>query len=367
MVTAGPPRERPRPRELGVVIGTQPAGARNAITDVPGVRVGHATVWRDEPRVVRSGVTAVLPDTLVGQFGAPMAAGTAVLNGAGELTGSISIGEWGVLDAPILLTSSFGVGAAFQGVVEAVVAECGARDDFDIVAPVVGECDDSWLSDRRALPITADLARAAIADAGDTFAGGAVGAGTGMTCFDHKGGIGTSSRLMDDGTTVGVLALTNFGWAERLTIAGRLVGPALVAEGHGRSTSAAPPSAPEPPEGSCIVVVATDAPLDAAQCTRLARRCGLGLARVGSFASHGSGEIFCAFSTTNRTERGRDDARVHVTRRADTSLNDMFRGVVDATEEAVLDSLFRAGTVVGVDGHVSPELPVDRLELSPGR
>lgn len=360
MDASGPPAERPRPRELGVAIGARPTGARNAITDVPGVRVGHATIWRDTPDVVRTGVTAILLDTLVGQLTRPMAACVAVLNGAGELTGSISIAEWGVLETPILLTSTLAVGAAYQGAAEAIVAACGDRDDFAFVIPVVGECDDSWLSAATALPITPEVARAAIDHAGDDVGGGVVGAGTGMTCFSCKGGIGTSSRLLADGTVVGVLALTNFGRLDRLTVAGDVVGPRLVADGFGRFTADAVVS---PPAGSSIVVVATDAPLDGAQCTRVARRCGLGLARTGSFGSHGSGEIFCAFSTTVRHDRA--DHAPHIVRRVrdDRTLDEVFAAVVDATEEAVLDSVFRADTVVGVGGHTSPGLPIERLRL----
>jgi D-aminopeptidase len=344
------PAPRPRAREFGLTFGTLSTGPHNAITDVPGVRVGHVTVWRDEAdgAVARTGCTVVAPDGAAAMWRDPMPAGTAVLNGAGELTGSIEIREWGILESPIALVSTNNVGRGLDALVDAAMAE-GVDD---VVVPVVGECDDSWLDDISRRWLTLDHVREALdtATAGPV-AEGAVGAGTGMITMGHKGGIGTASRTLDHGT-IGVLLLCNFGGAELLRIGGALVGPQLCAE-----TTVSPTL---DDGGSCIGIVLTDIPLDARQCERVARRVGLGLARMGSVAHHGSGDIFLAASTQNRRTRG---AAGYLVQRilADTELQDVFTAVVDATEEAVTNALFVADTVTGVHGHVVPGLPVDRV------
>lgn len=355
-----PPAQRPRPREFGIHIGPFAAGTHDAITDVVGVRVGHATVWHDEPFVARTGVTAIVPDALLAQFERPMSAGVAVLNGAGELTGSVEIREWGLLETPVLLTNTMGVGAAYQGAVEAMVSASTRIGADDVVIPVVGECDDSWLHDARGTAITPAVALAAIdAAAPGAIASGSIGAGTGMVCCGCKGGSGTASRVTDQGT-VGALVLANFGELARLTIAGDVIGPRLVADGHGRGDR------PDP-AGSCIVVLATDAPLTSRQCERLARRAGLGLARIGSTASHGSGEIFLAFSTTARVDRFERQAIVETRHVSDFALDDLFAATVDVTEAAVLDALFSADTMSGRDGRTIQALPVDTLRDTHGR
>jgi D-aminopeptidase len=349
-----PPAARPRARQLGLGFGPTPTGEHNAITDVPGVRVGHVTVWKDEPdgSVARTGVTVVAPDTAAEMWGNPMAAGTAVLNGAGELTGSIEIREWGVLESPVVLVSTNNIGRGYDALVDAAMAE-GVDD---VVVPVVGECDDSWLDDIRCRWLTLDHVREALDTAAPgPVAEGVVGAGTGMITMGHKGGIGTSSRVLDGLGTIGVLLLCNFGGSKLLRIGGHPVGATLAAE---RDTA---PTLDD--GGSCIGVVLTDIPLDARQLERVARRVGLGLARLGTVAHHGSGDIFLAASTTNRRRRGVSgwiDTRLL----ADTSLDPVFTAVVDATEEAVTNALFVADTVTGVHGHVVPGLPVERvLEL----
>jgi D-aminopeptidase len=305
---------RAGPRELGVRIGDYEPGPANAITDVRGVAVGHVTVVRDEPAppagrgVARTGVTVVVPGPPSSLLGAPVAAGAAVLNGAGEMTGFLQVSEWGILETPVYLTATMAVGRVFDGAVAAAAAADPAVGAEDVVIPVVAECDDSWLSDvvpvqvdaadaGRALadavaagtgaPVVAGAGAPVAAGAGAPVAQGAVGAGTGMVCFDWKGGIGTSSRIVPElGATVGVLVLANFGAWRELRVDGVPVGRAL----------GAPDAARSAPAGSCIVVVATDAPLGAAQLARVARRAGLGLARTGSVAHHGSGEIFLAFA-----------------------------------------------------------------------
>jgi D-aminopeptidase len=329
-----------------------PTGLHDAITDVPGVRVGHVTVWHDPSEgsagVARTGVTAIVPDGFGEMYDRPMAAGVAVLNGAGELTGSIQIREWGELETPIALVSTNNVGRAADAMVDLALA-AGVRD---VVIPVVGECDDSSLDDIGDRHLTREHVVAAFeAAAGGPVGEGVIGAGTGMITMGHKAGIGTASRVLDGLGTVGVLLLCNFGSARLLRIGGRPVGLALATDD---------PALPMEAGGSCIGVVLTDVPLDARQCERVARRVGLGLARVGSIAHHGSGDVFLAASTTNRSRRG----EVGVVERrvlADGSLEPVFTAVVDAAEEAVVNALFVADTVVGVGGLVAPGLPVDRV------
>jgi D-aminopeptidase len=339
-----------RLRDHGLRIGDLDAGPRNSITDVDGVTVGHVTVVRDEPDppqgrgCARTGVTAIVPGPLDSLVRSPIRAGTAVLNGAGELTGSIQIAEWGAIETPVYLTSTMAVGRIYDGAVAAAVAADPSVGTENFVIPVVGECDDGWLNDARTVQVEADDAGRALAAAGKEVEEGAVGAGTGMICFGWKGGIGTASRLVD-GATVGVLALTNFGSYDQLRIdgvpAGRLLDP--------------PPPGRDSPAGSCIVVVATDAPLGTHTLTRLARRAGLGLARTGSVGHHGSGEIFVALSTAAGDESG------------DLDQNSFFTAVVDATEESVLNSLWAAADVEGRKGRVICALPHDPvLELLRG-
>jgi D-aminopeptidase len=351
------PAPRPRARHYGLTFGTAPTGEHNAITDVPGVRVGQVTVWRDEPdgSVARTGCTVVAPDGALAMWSNPMAAGTAVLNGAGELTGSIEIREWGILESPVVLVSTNNIGRGYDALVDATLAE-GADD---VVVPVVGECDDSWLDDITRRWLTLDHVRQALDSATDgPVAEGVVGAGTGMTTMGHKGGIGTSSRVLDGLGTIGVLLLCNFGGSRLLRIGGMPVGETLVAERDVAPTL--------DDGGSCIGIVLTDIPLDARQLERVARRVGLGLARVGSVAHHGSGDIFLAASTSNRRRRG-VTGFLQTRLLADTGLDPIFTAVVDATEEAVTNALFVADTVTGVHGHVVPGLPVDRVLQLIGR
>ena len=337
-------------REHGLRIGELDPGPSGSIADVDGVAVGHVTVVRDEPDppegrgVARSGVTAVVPGPVERLWGEPLSAGTAVLNGAGELTSSVEIMEWGLLSTPVYLTATMSVGRVFDGAVAAAVASDPALGVDHVVIPTVGECDDSWLNDARVVQVEADDAGRAVADAaGSTeVVEGAVGAGTGMICCDWKGGIGSSSRITEEGHVVGVLVLANYGVKSDLRVDGVPVGRLL--EDPGRSRG---------PAGSCIAVVATDAPLGSAQLTRIARRAGLGLGRTGSVAHHGSGEIFVAFSTTARAVRG--EARPQGV--AENRLDSLFQATVEATEEAVMNALWRAETTTGRMGRVVERLP----------
>jgi len=332
------------------VIGEREPGATDTIADVGGVGVGHVTVWRDEPPppagrgVARTGVTAIRPGPPATLRARPLAAGAAVLNGAGEMTGFLQVSEWGALQTPVYLTSTMAVGRIYDGAVAAAVAADPGVGVDDVIIPVVAECDDSWLNDPRVVQVEAADAGRALAAADGDIAEGAVGAGTGMVCFGWKGGIGTASRLVPElGAVLGALVLANFGDARELRVDGVPVGRLLGdrAPGDGRR-----------PAGSCIVVLATDAPLAAAQLRRVAMRAGLGLARTGSVAHHGSGEIFLALATQGPPAV------------PDDALDPLFAAAVDAVEESVLNALWAAGDVAGRDGRRFAGLPHDEvLEL----
>jgi D-aminopeptidase len=394
-----------RAADLGIRIGILPPGPTASIADVPGVGVGHATVWRDEPEppegrgIARTGVTVIDPGGSV--FRDPIPAGGAVLNGAGECTGFLTMAEWGLTETPIFLTSTMQLGRVYDAACELLLAEEPEIGAGEVIIPVVAECDDSYLNETRVMQITPADVRSALraARAASQPAAvrgtppqapdeGAVGAGTGMSCLGFKGGIGSSSRLTPSGHTVGVLVLTNFGSQDRLTIDGVPVGrllppasgqpPTTVAPEFGPpkpgppkpgisepgisepgiSERGIPEAGPLPPAGSCIVVVLTDGPLDSAACARLARRAGLGLARTGSTGHHGSGEIFLALATGLRAPRGQSPAGQPV---SGSELDPFFAAVVEATEEAVLNSLFAAPTVTGRSGRIRRGLPVDQV------
>lgn len=312
--------------------------------------MGHVTVWHGEGEepIARTGVTAIMLDDPAALFARPMAAAPAVLNGAGELTGAITMAEWGTIETPIMLTATSSVGRVHDGVVD----EMYAAGVSEVVAPVVGECDDSHLDEFRRRWVTAAHAREAIAQATTgPVAEGAIGAGSGMVTMGYKAGIGTASRHLADVGTVGVLLLCNFGSRADLRIDGLHVGAHSVEPALNAAAS---------PGGSCIGIVCTDIPLDARQLGRVARRVGLGLARCGAIAHHGSGDIFCAVSTSNRVPR-RVKGMTSIGLLGDGSIDAVFSAVVDATEEAVCNSLFVADTVAGVNGKVIPGLPVERV------
>jgi D-aminopeptidase len=347
----------PRVTDLGITIGLLPSGPTGSVLDVPGVGLGHATVWRDEPPppagrgIARTGVTVIDPGGDL--FRSPVPAGGAVLNGAGECTGLLAVQEWGLAETPVFLTSTMQVGRVYDAACELLMAEQPAIGVADVIIPVCAECDDSFLNDTRSMQVSREdveeALAAARASAGTAAAvEGAVGAGAGMSCLGYKGGIGTASRVLPGGATVGVVTLTNFGERRRLTVAGVPAGQLLP-----------DPGPPRPgPAGSCIVVAITDGPLDAATCQRAARRAGLGLARTGSTAHHGSGEIFLALATGLRAPRGAPPPRCPVTGRA---LDDYFAAVTEATEEAVINSLLQSVTVTGRDGNTSHQLPAGAL------
>jgi D-aminopeptidase len=346
----------PRAREVGIRIGTLPPGPTDSVLDVSGVGLGHATVWRDEAPppggrgIARTGVTTLL--VAEDAYLRPVSAGGAVLNGAGECTGFLTAAEWGVVETPIYLTSTMQVGRVYDAACEIALEQHPEVAD-DVVIPVVAECDDSYLNDCRRMQVGPDDVRASRQGALDSRGAvqppeeGAVGAGTGMTCLGYKGGIGTASRVTEDRHTVAVVLLTNFGTSPQLVVDGVPMG---------RQGALSAVGTTEAPAGSCIGVVVTDAPVDGAGCARLARRVGLGLARVGSAAHHGSGEIFLAVSTGLRLDRDGVPQAMPVSGRA---LDPLFEAVVEASEEAVLNSMLGAPTVAGRDGNTSTGLVLE--------
>ena len=347
--------EMPRAREIGIEIGVLPTGPTNSVLDVPGVGLGHTTLHRDEAPppegrgTARTGVSVlVVADDA---YARPLATGGAILNGAGECTGFVGAGEWGMLETPIYLTSTMQLGRVYDSACR-IELERDVRVADSVVIPVVGECDDSYLNDCRRMQVEHDdvvaAHAAALASRGAAVAPdeGAVGAGTGMSCLGFKGGIGTASRVTPDGHTAAVLLLTNFGERKRLTVDGHHLGRLLPEDPR-------PDDQRDRAEGSCIGVVVTDAPVLSADCARLARRIGLGLARTGSTAHNGSGEIFLGVSTTRRARELAWEPGAVV---SGPGLNDLFEAVVDAAEEAVLNSLLTAPTTTGRDGNVSEGL-----------
>jgi D-aminopeptidase len=358
---------RARCREFGLRLGVLDRGPRNTIADVGEVRVGHVTLVSGEGKLVagqgpiRTGVTVVVPHRGNVWRDRPKAMWDTI-NGCGELTSAVSMREFGLIETPIGLTNTMCVGNVVMGLAEAVLeANPEAAREEDAVAPTVSECDDSFLNDARGLHVKPGHVRDALQAAGEEVRMGTIGAGTGMTCCQFKGGIGSASRRLkvdDGGWSVGALVLSNFGWREHLTIAGVPVGRELIAKEE--ASKARPPGG----GGSIVTILATDAPLSSRQLGRVARRAFMGLARLGSFSSNGSGDIAIAFSTSSRVpyETPKDvleEKRVH-----DGRINPLLLAAVEATEEAIVDSLFTATTVVGRDGNMSPELPVaDVVEI----
>ncbi len=383
-----------RTRDLGIVIGRGRPGPHDAITDVPGVRVGHTTLIEgDGPLVrgtgpVRTGVTVVVPHD-GDPWSEPVFAGCHRLNGNGELTGLEWIREAGQLGGIVGLTNTHSVGVVHDALIaDAIESIPVGAQTWSL--PVVGETWDGSLNDIDGFHVRPEHVRAAIAAAADgPVAEGGVGGGTGMVCHEFKGGIGTASRVADPdrgGWTVGVLVQANYGRREWLRVDGVPVGEAIgkdeVPSAHDESEAAdaaraadlagsspgSPGSArgPRGETGSIIILVATDAPLLPHQCTRLAQRAGLGLARVGSTAGNYSGDLFLAWATGNRglpalSERGTARDTIEVRMVPDRAIDPLFDATIEATEEAIVNALVAAETMVGRDGVTAHALPVDRL------
>jgi D-aminopeptidase len=375
-----------RARDHGIILGRLPPGPLNAITDVPGVRVGHTTlVSGDGPRVVgwgpvRTGVTVVVPhDGDV--FLEPLFAGCHRLNGNGEVTGLEWVREAGFLTSPIAITNTHSIGAVHEALLALAVRSQAPHADMWSL-PVVGETYDGVLSDINGFHVKAAHVEAAMAGAsGGPVAEGSVGGGTGMICHEFKGGIGTASRVVPaqaGGFAVGALVQANYGSRELLRIDGVPIGEAIpvsevpspwdAAEALARERSGGLRGTLPPGSGSIIVVLATDAPLLPHQCERLAQRAGLGIARMGGIASTGSGDLFIAFATGNRGLPGPEPLApptaqpVQAVRMLDDSwINPLFQAAIEAVEEAIVNALLTAGTMTGADGITAYGLEGDRV------
>jgi D-aminopeptidase len=328
--------------------GRLPAGPRGTIADVAGVSAGHATLADGD---LQTGVTVVRPHA-DDPFLHKVPAAAVVINGFGKSAGLMQLNELGVLETPIALTTTLSVGTVVMAQVRAAIAaHPGLARTTTTVNPLVFECNDGYLNDAQALAITEEHYRQALAAAAPEFARGAVGAGRGMTCFGLKGGIGTASRVTGNGPgdwTLGALVLANFGRLETLTLAGRAVGPRLALRLAGR---AQPTATPERDQGSIIVVLATDAPLDHRQLRRVAMRAAAGIGRTGSYYGHGSGDIALAFSTATTVPHDTPHPVRETLVLVESGLDPLFEAAAEATEQAIVDALLAAETVTGFAGH----------------
>jgi D-aminopeptidase len=360
--------ERPRARELGIRLGVLPPGALDAITDVPGVAVGHTTLVRGDN--IRTGVTAILPHG-GNLFQEKVPAAVFVGNGFGKLMGSTQVQELGEIETPILLTSTLSVARVADALIDWMLALPG-NETVRSINPIVGETNDGLLNDIRSRSVGRDDVFAALKTAhGGQVEEGSVGAGTGTTAFGFKGGIGTASRIVPasaGGYTVGVLVQSNFGGV--LSIGGAPVGQELGQFYLREQLSPGPGQAPgqgdlgraatDRADGSIMMVVATDAPIDARNLERLAARAMLGLGRTGAASSNGSGDYVIAFGTASANRvRSAEDLR-HVAVLGNDAMSPLFLAAIEATEEAVVNSLLKATTVVGRDGIRVEALPIDR-------
>lgn len=333
----------PSAREIGLISDNSKTGTHNSLTDVPGVLVGHQTIRRGD---LHTGVTAIFPHD-GDLFREKVPAAVEVINGFGKSVGLMQIEELGQLESPIMLTNTFGVGTVSNALIRrAVKANPEIGRSTSTFSPLVCECNDGTLSDIQALAVTEEDALAAIQNACDqTVVQGSVGAGTGMRCFGFKGGIGTASRQIEISGKphhLAILVNSNFGSADELILP------------HGWVTKSR--SIPAEDKGSIIIVLATDIPLDTRQLRRVARRCGAGLARMGSFWSHGSGDIVVAFSTAYRINHFERDDVVPIRMLNERRLNRLFHAAADATAEAVWNSMLYSPATTGRDGNHAPSL-----------
>lgn len=362
---------RKRFRDLGFKIGNFPTGKFNAITDVRGVKVGHATVTEDSKQttkkmagktevrpLIRSGVTVIFPNESI--YNKKLIANSFVLNGAGEVSGLTQVNEWGLVETPIALTNTMSVGRVSDVVVEWMSKKFAKIwDQKQVVIPVVGECDDSFLNDAIGMHLRTEHVMQAIQTAkSGKIAEGAVGAGTGMICCDFKAGIGTASRVIGiggDKYTIGVLVLSNFGSMEELRVDGFPLGKVLVPhQGNYRRRV--------DNYGSIITVIATDLPLSPTQIGRLCKRAALGIGRVGSYAAHGSGEIIVGFSTANEITPGKRRPVYNLRMIADDFLGPAYQATIESTEEAIINSLCMATGMHGFEGSFVPAIDLGLMK-----
>ncbi len=356
-VRRGQSLNRPRAREVGVRFGSLPTGPRNMITDVPGVKVGHSTIIRGSGPLkpgqgpVRTGVTAILPHD-GSLFERPVKGAYFDFNGCGGLGGALQIREFGVIDSPIMLTNTMSMGAVADATIRHMIrSNPKVGIDADTIIPIVSECDDSYLNDAQGLHVREEHVFGAIDSASQTVHEGAVGAGTGMSCYAWKGGIGTSSRIVQIGDArynLGTLVLTNHGDWDELRVDGVPVGSILGDPEVNRMT-----------QGSIVMVVGTDAPLDSRQVGRIARRAILGMGVTGSCSHNGSGDIVLAFSTANANDRYKHNELVTDHYLKDVDLSTLFRAAADSVSESIVNSLFKSETMEGRDSHVVRGLPIE--------
>jgi len=353
---------RRRVRECGISIGILDSGQNDVITDVPGVSVGHATLIQGSGKLIpgrgpiRTGVTVVLPhDGNI--YEEKLVAGVHVQNGAGELTGAHQVMEWGILETPIALTNTLNVGLVHDAMVEYMLeGNPDIGDQAEVILPVVGECDDSYLNDARGRHVKREHVLEAIKVAGHNVAEGSVGAGTGMSALGFKAGVGTASRRLPGGIgghILGALVVANFGSSPDLVVDGVPVGKEIQAKRKRPSN-----------DRSIITVIATNAPLIPSQLRRIAARVPLALGRVGSTSSNSSGDISIAFSTAIRIRASDTSLSTRMEAANAKVLDELFRATVEATEEAILNSIFKSETMKGRDDNVSQGLPLDEaLEI----
>lgn len=357
--------KRCRLRDLGVSIGRYQTGKFNAITDVKGVKVGHTTLIQGQGKMtskksgpVRTGVTAIIPSDNI--FHECLTGGAFILNGAGELSGLTQVVEWGTIESPILLTNTLSVGICADALINHMTETLpGIGVEHDVIIPLVGECDDSWLNNITGNHLKAEHVVNAIKSAkSGPVEEGNVGGGTGMITCDFKGGIGTSSRKLPSqmgGYTVGVLVMSNFGERHSLRIDGIPVGKIL--QEKFKNVGARVDN-----YGSIIVVIATDCPLSSHQLNRLCKRAALGIGRAGSYAAHGSGEILLAFSTSNKIPRDTQKHPHKIRVIPDKRMNPLYEAVVDTTEEAIINALCAGESMYGLNNRFSPGLPLDDVK-----
>jgi D-aminopeptidase len=363
IMTNGQENRRPRARDVGVVVGVLPTGSLNAITDVNGVTVGHVTLIKGDN--VRTGVTAILPHS-GNLFREKVPGAVFIGNAFGKLAGSTQVNELGEIETPIMLTATLNVPRVADATIDYILALPG-NEDVQSINPLIGETNDSYLNDIRGRHVGRDEVFAAIKNArGGAVEEGAVGAGTGTVAFGFKGGIGTSSRKLPaslGGYTVGVLVQSNFGGI--LTINGAPVGRELgkyYLKEQLEKSSASGSLSLNSPDGSIMIVIATDAPIDHRNLQRLAARSMMGLARTGAAGSNGSGDYAIAFSTAPELRISRSQ-KSNVTPLSNEAMSPLFLAVIEATEEAIYNSLFRATTTTG-KGHTVEALPIDKtLEI----
>ncbi|MGN7397876.1 DmpA family aminopeptidase [Peribacillus frigoritolerans] len=343
---------RVRLRDLGINIGRYETGTYNAITDVPGVRVGHTTLSykNAEDRIVQTGVSAILPHS-GSLFQEKVLGSSYVINGFGKTVGMIQLQELGVIESPILLTNTFSIPAVLEGTIRYLLDQNPQiGDTTGTVNVIVGECNDGYLNDIRGLHVRPEHARQAIQSASSGMVEeGCVGAGTGMSCLGFKGGVGTSSRIASFGEqsyTIGTLVVSNFGEEKDLRVPG---GGWLHHTGEKEKM----------PDGSIMIILATDAPLNERQLGRLAKRAVFGLSRVGSYAAHGSGDIVIAFSTAHRIPHQPDQGNISFSfmREDGKWISQLFEMTVEAVEEAIWNSICKATTTEGNKGRVRDAIP----------